>query len=1266
MSVPYVTIGQPITHSEMDALDSAASAKLVNLHAGLPAVLWGGGFDRKFYFFNTIPTAPFANIAQAYIYWASVNPSTEKWFRKYDHTPFSNFASAATLVTVPGGDPRPVANSAYPCARVNSATLSPALGWPGPSLMPPQLLLGSLEAHKATLTVNLVTTQSFTVPAVTASVTVWVNDGLLVSVADALVIDGGAYVVSTRAGNQLSLVYGGGAAHGTCPTATSVNRGGSQVTETNCYYLFVDGDHIAEHPENWTPIDVIFGDGVGTTFTWPANWNKYSFIRFNNLQTSAVTLTFNLGTSQAIVVPAMGAVCVRAVPGSSLWGVGGSPYFFSHHAGDPLFLHRPQQDGKIIFASDAEGSGCPIFCPMEAARLLLNTARDSLVMDGTQFWNMGPEYCGTGATLYGSINDGAISNFTPIGDLMVHRGKLVVVDVTSETDLISQTHNYTVGALPDTEALPMNNGADAQAVSSVVVTRGGTGIPASGNWSVAAVGTGYTITFLSGGVLAPGDAVVVTFLCYRREPLFQIINYTGINNLAANFAGTGITVTVPSPSNPYGFRLSSSTKTYDVIGLSSNLFSPPTPGGKPGVTVAPGTPAEVWGYLSSTGFGSLTAPLFTHSTSTKTVNWTDLSTGNPISTTFNVLVLVESGGASLITMTPWNSLGDLKTAITGVGGDATLALDFLMTPAGPLAKLTQSLAPVAASGALPAKYDLDPTTHVASHVTSALFPLMSFESFGRNRYQWWKLWQSLQGVIGWPNLPSDLDRTYPRQQHAWLTHRIFPHDVTKEPFATSPVAYTTLEEPMVKNWYEAVPFVDFSGQDGQLIGPGDLRKDSLTKLLRFFYYYAFSTWTYHVSDSMMEISAFFNGDLINWVDPVTGLVTTKNLATGNKDRAGFYDALRGFDDLAVVDEYGRRALPIQAEHYNLVASIVNGVTGDFAAPAPTDAQNTMLTDLGTIGLGIFGYRPRTQYTGWLHSSGGAAAIEAFWTAQGVTIRTSADFVAYNKSGGSISFASVMAANNLYVTNQTTLATSETNPGTGVTTLLTDAGFLFGGYGTSLTNDYRWVTIADAQAVFAALKIPFVFQELAVPLRLVMADATLSHASVTGGALSGYGYPLARIAGWVNDATGEWVRDATDTTRDLDPDVVQPVIRADDSKVDICIQDATVTDFGGGLERNIWSGELVRQCQGLMGHQAYLYRRYGSAPVKFALYGKNYANFSPRNGGYPGDLLKYVPRVAVGGLDGTFQLVDGTSANEIAVTTTLENAVMIVWPAPIPC
>ena len=218
---------------------------------------------------------------------------------------------------------------------------------------------------------------------------------------------------------------------------------------------------------------------------------------------------------------------------------------------------------------------------------------------------------------------------------------------------------------------------------------------------------------------------------------------------------------------------------------------------------------------------------------------------------------------------------------------------------------------------------------------------------------------------------------------------------------------------------------------------------------------------------------------------------------------------------------------------------------------------------------------------------------------------------------------------------------------------------------------------DAQRYHASLGIPFVFEELSVPLKFRIEDADfteLDRETFLGSGGQG-GLFLSRAAGFVNDEGGEWVISPDAASGPADHQV--HAIQSDVGQTDYCLyqygyggdgsshtQVLLDANYGKGLHERFYSGDIcpVTPTQAIRSNRVYLYRRYGASAARAVVYPRNYAKYVKN---FDGDLITYnapggwshIPRTAITSLEDGEPDVTDLTADENLIATLIENGVL---------
>jgi hypothetical protein len=363
--ISYINPGASLTAVQWNAIFQAADAQMKTALGGFSAVLAGVDthWDRPFFFFNPL-TAP-ANLHPAAQSWlANFFGSNPFWVyllfcRQYNDAPFASLLAGCTVASH---------SSTTGVAVLNHAPWATWLAAVYPNGLP---------------------TTNYT-----------------------------AYGVAT--------IYttGGGTIQTTIPLINcldvslqvwTVNIGGTS------YAVSFKDQTTAEHVQLFKPVDVF----VAGNFTWSSAWNKYSFVRLHNCSNGSISATFG-GVTQTVGAGA--SFCARKLA-SGTWGGCGS-YFHWMESGDPRFLQHLETSG---------GAAAP-FAPGIVADVLAAVSPTNFgkTFNATQFWDASPVLNNASYTPGSAENPLPVLNGTKygyfpalgtgdlLGDLAISKGNVMV------------------------------------------------------------------------------------------------------------------------------------------------------------------------------------------------------------------------------------------------------------------------------------------------------------------------------------------------------------------------------------------------------------------------------------------------------------------------------------------------------------------------------------------------------------------------------------------------------------------------------------------------------------------------------------------------------------------------------------------------------------------------------------------------------------------------------------------------------------------------
>jgi hypothetical protein len=1090
------------------------------------------------------------------------------------------------------------------------------------------------------------------------------------------------------------------------------------------YNVYPAGAAQAEFVHWWDAAEIVLGDGVGATFSWLAAYDKFRLLRFSNLQPLAVTISlpeladWSSSGTHDVVVPAMESVCVRmsGYGPSRGWVVGGR-YFHRALPLDPWWLAR--------------GHGCNLTDPLNCATFLpcldLAPAGDDAPwyrksgftqMDASAFWDVSAIYNGAAAVgrgCYAAAPAGgwfaAVDRASLIGDFMFHRGKLLAVQPGSDFRVArvpAQALTFSI----DGQVLTLSraDNAPAMSVADVTVKRvsDSADIPAGSgadtNW-VATLNSPPTPSTVQFSVRSSGasprlsldDQLLVSFT-YISPDNRLVFDYTGIGNLAADLSAIGATVTAVDLGLGLGsifIQVAAASEIY-LASLSSNLVT------------------QVWGYPAIDlltfpgyiGLFSLTGHLlkataFVDSVTGTYQPWTFDATTGPYSVAPSGDPVTVSASSCLfytadaVAVGPWAMTASLGTVLDDVaaadGSSVTRSASFLSTVYGPGLVITESISALfpfldgSGSPCLPARSLLDAArwqfnSGAGTFEKRSWYPLTIFQNDGGEVELHWPCYGGVfenQDSFGPMRVP-DLARHFPRIERGVARMRMF------DPAANVLGLDKRSVPPFFLEWFESAPYAEnhpvaLSSFPAVGVGTEVIPAPGVSFLGKFYgqipqVWLRLAAWirygqVFRCPDSGDFVEDFVSGGAPQsgyWASAQTAMTspTGSAVAPGDDDRnpGGGHTG----SGLAAVE-----ALPMAVEHWNAAASAINASDKFLRGAVRTRAHAALLGLLEAqigFGFGAAVYRPRTQFAGWYDSGAGDGHDLTVWAgAMGLTVLSASDFPA---SWATFSAAKSLAWN--------TDATSTTEGAAG--SLRAEwLRYIFGGPSDddggslaaceSVISGYRWVTISDAQALYAALDAPFIMQELAAPGTLAVEDAGQNLIAVLPNPwIGGGGGWTARAAGFWNDASGDWL---------YNPDGGL-ILRASVARTDYCllapVSYSTYYLTFSHLDQRFYDlGALGVGCpvgvsQQVVGNSSILCRRFGSGPVLAVVWPRNYCDWSRNTGTAIGPacarlLLGWssVPRVAVTTLEGTSPETTDCSADETVLTTALENALLVAWP-----
>jgi len=503
---------------------------------------------------------------------------------------------------------------------------------------------------------------------------------------------------------------------------------------------------------------------------------------------------------------------------------------------------------------------------------------------------------------------------------------------------------------------------------------------------------------------------------------------------------------------------------------------------------------------------------------------------------------------------------------------------------------------------------------------------------------------------------------YPRHEQCWISRRSVLHHIAEEPMATSTQSdYTTESPAFIRELSELKPFPTGNDAKRALIplaqGFNDVNRKHGAIMKQQFY---------TKNNVLTRLAAWaFYQKLTFYTGPET--TTEWDYTRGSAYSTGYYANARASllanEPEPEDDQIGYNALPMQVEHFNLIAGLVNGSVDTLSRPYVSGIQSSLFPGVMENGFGSHGLRPRTQWASWRHDF--SPHITTWFQAQGVPIKTAADFPS--------EWATMMAATQVFVWiagGGPDMYTGTIIPGEEITHPLYEK---WCPNADAIDTNYRWISIADAQALHASLKIPFTGPEgLAVPMRLKVVMGTPTMINGPGQLANNLPAPL-NAAVWVNEADGDWV---------IDPDVigrVGPIIRADVTQTDFVNPNFMYNGlgednvsvrivFGNDVETRLYvTGDMGEYkslvAQYIPGNRFYIYRRIGDGipQARIVVWPRNYIDYERFTNK---ELAGHIPRIGKEDIENptptVFQTFAGT---EITISTEYENAEITVWKVP---
>lgn len=864
----------------------------------------------------------------------------------------------------------------------------------------------------------------------------------------------------------------------------------------------------AEHVQPLKPVDVFIVGG----FSWDAAWDKYNIVRVHNCSTAAATATF--GTVSASL-PAGGSRCFRRVAG--LWKVCGK-YFHTMESGDGRFIQMREYRLELFNGIDVPS--CNVFHPGVVADRIANVLLNAKTNFGKYFdiskmMDLSPVY--NSASYVPTAHEktpptggylAALNNSALLGDLLIHRGKMLVANratpsVVHATQRIvaagGVNYNFTDGT--NTVAGVSNMAVYDVTTGQSIPIEGTPGNPLTANWAVNYTTQQFTIIPQAGYITA-GDVLNVTF-DYLPPDNHVMFDFEGFGTLAAKLASVGVGTRALSESIS-GYvaggtvsNLEIYTSNWHLIDLSCPLVTFITGGTSP-------LPAKVMGSSQGSSPPSLKLPWMQFqcvavvpnpSTAGYTYNnWGTDGSGNPVITTsVSVSVTTDSSTQSLkqnifLPTDAVSSVQSWLSATAGAGGIITAGnFGIYSTTFGPV--LTwEEIWPLTARFVSLYEYsvigDAKNAVFTSKVVYEELVGLRVTRAMFLNETRVWTV-SGTGNVFPWEfgifpprerafrpygGNESGSNRfmfwNFARTDRRYVNYRWFYHDpadsawmpaiggthYASDRFITSSGFWSLMfqdelqkgEFMPVKSFYEYQPL----GADAVLPASG-FRKTGISRM---------GAWS---------LAADIWTPFANWLNG-SGNITYNNdgvnLATISISSSWYGTNSASVLANATIGDKLPNAQPCQAEHYNTLASLIN-------------AQPPMRYDVGNLATQLYSI----------------ASLPLIPTYNALT-------------GGGVDGTGKVPRNAFYFWSYT----PGTDPiGDYFRGLVLGAGFmpvsttLPDGYVS--TNYYEWITIDDARTLYAQLGIPFVLDATAVPL---------SWRTFTAGAYS--------QSDWFNDAHGSWL------------------------------------------------------------------------------------------------------------------------------------------------
>lgn len=1096
----YINIGTEIDASLWDSLYQELDRRLTRANNSQSLVLAGDPsfndltdprYTKRFYFGDrTYQTNPTASLSAYYLsfYFVTNAADTDPFLRLYDHTPFTNFVSSCTLYSPAGGDPRPVTASQWPVALINppnNAFVSSV--WPDTT--PSNLS----AAHYHTLFYSL---EAHKHTFVSQSYYVGIN---------------------------------------------LVDQFGVGVT----------GE--PEHFHPWDSAEIIVAEGdisgqiSGGTFTWPTNWDKYRFFRFNNLRSTNLTLSFTGGLT--VVIPPGTSRCIRR--DGTTW-TAGYTYFHKILKNDPWLIKQGKGDPNNNLSNVLVGGN-----------ILTGGAKDKTVADFSKCQDISSYYANpvrskgtfefpmpTGSW-FPSMTDPTVK----LGDLLYHKG---IIECVSPNGVfrINQTQSMTVGSYGSSQIMFKEDGTRAFGVDigSVQVISASVSVASTNNWSCSVnpvpPPTGsFNMTFFPGVALHTGDPVDVHFSCLTDVPRW-FLKYTGVDSLpkiinecGLVFIRNGDSSSISANSGDDKDLIDNSTNFIWDINHSQILGA--------GGTNGAGHATEISNQIGNVNTFSipvfpLVRTLYTFAASQSLVSDTYYTWHYDSGINQYVIDsgVTSSVSSSYIANAPasfandfdyFSTVGNLRTTLVNAGGNyANTAITTSLNHFGTNLTINQTLD--ATAGPLTSfnsdtYFNLISESRVWSRNDIGPLNIGSWTKDDTRWFQYYGGWSN----YGWPKFGFDLDYNYPRFNRYWQSHRWFYHDPLSQSFITNDTgtAYSTTELPLINEYYENQPFLTQSS---------DLASSSLHK----FGGTAFSKSGIAIlgqytrdTDMFARLGAWNTYGSLVYTSDYLGTITTQDFSSGSAYQGTYYTTERT-NILAQtpdsLDDIGPTSLPFSVEQYNSLAGTVNACVGvndwGFASGYILDLLQTEYGIQWGPGTGYIKeihnfynsnvrIRPKTQGFCWNNATHPETAT--FLTSLGATVLNTDNFPApwstlktTNQAWyefGSATITENIGAGTINIADYWVGTFVNTTVGGTITT-------------SSAANNFSWITVADSKMVCSKLGCGFPLVETVIPCDLVITNASIGGIQTNADPFD-QGITTtfeSRAFGWIDSITGSWVMD----------------------------------------------------------------------------------------------------------------------------------------------